>query len=238
LHSKSLYDAGNNLVASTQGEDLYALVRTMCPQVLDSGAEWKKLSLCNPGTAYLLGPTFIREQGNLQGALFNEKARAGRENVFLLSREDRCICIERLDKYFRQTFTKRIPRLDQFTPDGLRNWNDSQTRDQLQDEVREHMMEPSLSERIVEDVKYCLGNFDLSAKTAYRCYAKLLLEEKPNGAELKKFRQGDRHCFGDCELIMIGLFFGGAVISNDRAAIQMGKMVKIQAHARKPRQGR
>ena len=57
--------------------------------------------------------TFVREHGNVHGALFSDEVRNCLENVFLLSRENKWLCIERLDKWFQDTFSKRVPRLDE-----------------------------------------------------------------------------------------------------------------------------
>ncbi len=124
LHSQAIYcPRGLRPFRFSQGEDLYAIIRGMDAYVVDNHAAWKPLTLQYPAKAFILGPTFLREQANLNGALFNDEIKGGRDNVFILSRMNGYLCIDRLDRYFKACFKRKIPLANEFNVIELRNWN-------------------------------------------------------------------------------------------------------------------
>ncbi len=229
LHSRATYGPkGLRPLHFSQREDLYTIIRRMESFVVDTHIAWKPLSLRHPGKAFILGPTFLREQGNLDGALFNAEVREGRENVFILSRMNDHLCIERLDAYFRAGFKRKLPRQKEFTEKELRNWNDPGLRASLLSEIPRFQASPKLvSSFISKNFKKCAGNIGLSGRVAAYCHAKLLLELRPSHRELSKLQRNDQNCLGDSELIMTALFFGSSILSEDILLKEMASFCSV-----------
>lgn len=215
-------------LGNSSGEDLFNVIARLNPLIVDSRAEWKKLSLAEPNRAFILGRTVSSEADNLEGVFFNCKIAGGRRNVFLLGLEPvnhfTVITIHRLDSDFKSCFAGPLPRLGQMLPSEHDQWNDPRKREVLRDEILEIVRifpKELLRAKIKESAHLAFKNYPLSCKVAEWAYA-LLLQETANHdkEECKKFVANDENLFGDTSLIQEALFLSAGILSKNHSHIR------------------
>jgi hypothetical protein len=220
-HAFSVYDLDMNCL--TQGEDLFKTIQGMDRVIVDNCVPWKERALAEPQRAFILGQTMDHESSNLEGDLFNEEVKGGRENVYLVGIDSRNkpikILIHRLDSHFKAGFKSRLPRLDEMSPAEEAGWNDPEKRRLLRDRIAELTLffsEDQMQQKINDQLSRCFGNFGLSCCTAEFVYALMLVKTFHNDSgEREKFMNNDKHLFGDTGIIRDALFFEALILSDD-----------------------
>jgi len=164
-HSFSIYDLRMNNLTNSKGEDLFKVILGMDRTVVDNHIEWKQRSLRELQKAFIIGRTIANETPNLEGVLFNESVKGGRENVFMFGIEAAnkrlVIVIHRLDSHLKAIFRGPLPTLYEINPLEKARWNDPVKREELRNRIVSLLTLPTatIQRKISERTSHCIGEY-------------------------------------------------------------------------------
>ncbi len=233
-HSVAYYDFKAQPIFLSKGQDMYRKIAIRASWIVDTHCQWKAHAAGDKESAFILGETVTSESDNLDGVFFNEKTDFDAQNVFVFGVEELtgspALAIHCLDSAFEEIFDRPIPRLTEYSEEGLALWNDPKKRIQLIARVRGLLNKSDLPSKIElqAGARQCAGDFVRSCAQAEIAFAFLLNStRKRDRTLLRRFEDNHPNLFKDTALIRDALFFGCSILSNDSHARTMAGLLGI-----------
>ncbi len=243
-HAWTLYSfKGQHLPHGYEKENLLHLLMNRETYLVDTNFPWPKLTanIANKDKAFVFGRTHQEEKANRYSFYFENWHHLRQGNGYLLATDDSfrfTVCIERFDKYFGRTKSKRKVRIASLSEDEKRrqipdyeDYSDNRAQsfkvakkdllerlgishiDELDNRRKFKALRVCRQAVIKIRVPFCRGDYLESTDLAADCFALLLIESKHQRNEFK--RDDKPHFLHDTILLRDAIYLGCGILTDD-----------------------